>query len=929
MRTHVPEPDASIPPRATYRLQFRREFGFAAAAKVAPYLAALGISHVYASPYLKARPGSTHGYDIVDHNALNPELGSEADFAAMVAAFRAHGLGQILDFVPNHMGVGGSDNVWWMDVLEWGPQSDFADWFDIEWHPERRYLEEKLLVPFLGDQYGAALEGGALVLKFDAEAGTFAVWAYDTHKLPICPLHYGRILGSRHPKLERLADAFADLPASRRNFAARARELKAELARLVLDDAKAAAGVAVAVGNFNGQLGDLESWSRLGALIADQFWRPAHFRVAGDDINYRRFFNINDLAGIRMEIPEVFDHAHRLVFRLLQEGALDGLRLDHIDGLLDPKAYCLKLRERAPRPFYLVVEKILATHETLREDWGVDGTTGYEFANILTGVLVDPRGADAITRAYLDFTGEDRPFPEIVREGKLRIMENEMASELNALAREAARVARSHPRTADFTNNVLHRALKQVISCFPVYRTYVDGSPPTDADRRDIDWAVAVARRHDTDVDPSVFDFLHGILNADLAAPGSGFSYVAVTRLAMRLQQYSGPVMAKGLEDTAFYRYNRFLALNEVGGAPERFGVSLAQFHAANQQRARRTPHALLSTSTHDTKRGEDARARLAVLSELPEEWEAQVTAWSRMLRARDAGTSEPVPPDRNDEYAFYQLLLAAWPPEISAAIDAQALDAFRPRIEGAVVKALREAKIHSTWASPDLVYEEAVLGFVRHALDATRSNPFLESFLAFQAKVAPLGVWNSLVQTALKLTVPGVPDIYQGSELWDFSLVDPDNRRAVDFATRQEMLRRYGGGSRRLAAEVTALMQNWNDGAIKLLLVSELLGMRKRHPEVFQNGSYEPIVAEGPAADRVFACLRRHNGSLLLVSALLYPLRGLEGVSDTRIPLPEGCGNRQWVSAFPMPAPEVSEGAIAASELFQSFPVAVLFAAE
>jgi (1->4)-alpha-D-glucan 1-alpha-D-glucosylmutase len=568
-------------PRATYRLQFHKGFGFSDAAALAPYLARLGISHVYASPYLKARPGSTHGYDIVDHGQLNPELGDAAAFDAMAAAFRANGLGQILDFVPNHMGVGGADNPWWLDVLEWGPASEYAGWFDIDWDPDRRYLHEKLLVPFLGDQYGAVLEAGQLVLRFDPQAGDFAIWAYDTHKLPICPLHYARVLGDDHPELERLGDAFSNLPEWRPRIAQRARDLQAELGALARQRNDVRHAIDAAVDRLNGEPGRLATWRCLEALIEDQNWRAAHFRVAADDINYRRFFNINELAGIRVELPELFDHAHRLAFELLRDGVVDGLRIDHVDGLLDPKGYLVRLRDEAPRPFYLVVEKILARHEALREDWPVEGTTGYEFANLVLGLLVDPAGEDGFTRAYVEFTGAHSPFDAIVHDCKIRIMLNEMASELNVLARDAARVARQNPRTADFTRNLLQRALKEVIACFPVYRTYVDGAAePTEADRRDIDWALAHARRNETDLDPSVFDFLHRLLTADLVAqPRSGFSRQGVVRFAMRVQQYSGPVMAKGLEDTAFYRYNRFVALNEVGGNPDAFGVSLAAFH--------------------------------------------------------------------------------------------------------------------------------------------------------------------------------------------------------------------------------------------------------------------------------------------------------------------------------------------------------------
>jgi (1->4)-alpha-D-glucan 1-alpha-D-glucosylmutase len=913
-------------PRATYRLQFHAGFGFRDAAALAPYLARLGVSHVYASPYLKARPGSSHGYDMVDHNSLNPELGDEAAFRDMSAAFRAHGLGQVLDFVPNHMGVGGADNPWWLDVLEWGPDSQYAGWFDIDWDPDRRYLTGKLLIPFLGEQYGAVLESGQLELRFEAETGGLAVWAYGTHKLPVCPLHYARILGDDHPALERLGDAFANLPDLRPHVAERARDLQAELATLAREREDVRAALDAAIAALNGTPGDLDTWRGLDALIADQHWRAAHFRVAADDINYRRFFNINELAGIRMELPELFDHAHRTVFALLADGTLDGLRIDHVDGLLDPKGYLARLRERAPRPFYLVVEKILARHEALREDWPVDGTTGYEFANLLLGLLADPAGEEALTRAYAEFAGDAPAFAEVVRDCKLRIMQNEMASELNVLARDAGRIARQNPRTADFTRNILMRGLREIVAAFPVYRTYVDAeAAPTEADRRDLDWAVAQARRNEPDLDPSVFDFLHRLLSTDLVGqPGSGYSRQIVTRFAMRVQQYSGPVMAKGLEDTAFYRYNRAAALNEVGGHPDHLGLALPAFHRANTQRCARWPGAMLSTSTHDTKRGEDTRARLLVLTEMPEEWARNVRAWSRILRARRGDVEGTAPPDRNDEYLLYQLLLGAWPAELTESpLDADAMRDFAGRIEGAMRKSVREAKLHSTWASPNTAYEDALLGFVRDALTLDASSAFLDAFLPFQARVARLGLENSLVQVALKLTLPGMPDIYQGSELWDLSLVDPDNRRPVDFAQRARLLEEVSAAmARDPLAAVRDMLGTWRDGRLKLAVTAALLALRRRHPALFAEGGYTPLPATGDAADRICAFARSCGEEKLVVVAKRFPTREWDGAAA--LPLPPALAGESWRDLLTGREAGAAES-LALGELLRELPVAVL----
>jgi len=874
---------------------------------------------------MKSRPGSTHGYDIVDHRSLNPELGDQTDFDRMVAAFAENGLGHILDFVPNHIGVGGADNPLWLDVLEWGQESEYAGWFDIDWQPDHAYLRGKLLVPFLGEQYGIELEAGNLALKFDRANSDFAVWAYERHKLPICPLHYARILGDAHAELERMGDAFAGLPDWRPQIVRRAAELKTELGRLARDDDAVQQAIDAAVSQLNGDP------AMLDALIRDQHWRAAHFRVAADDINYRRFFDINDLAGLRMELPELFDHAHALVLRLLKEGTLDGLRIDHIDGLLDPKVYLERLRRQTARPFYLVVEKILAHHEALREDWPVEGTTGYDFTNLVLALLVDPAAEDGLTRAYVEFTGERRSFAEIVRASKIRIMENEMASELNVLARDGARVARQNPRSADFTQNILQRAIKEVVACFPVYRTYVDVSlAPAEVDRRDLDWAIGQARRYETDIDPSVFDFLHGLVSTDLVAgPRSGFSRHSVVRFAMKLQQYSGPVMAKGLEDTAFYRYNRFLALNEVGGTPDRIGLTLAAFHQANAQRAKHWPHAMLATSTHDTKRGEDSRARLAVLADMPEEWGRQVVAWSRVLRARGdvEGTG---PPDRNDEYAFYQLLLGSWPAELIGAgePDAESLAAYSQRLVAVMRKSLREAKLRTTWAMPDEEFEKGTLSFVEAALDPARSDAFLTLFRPFAERVARLGVGNSLVQTVLKLTLPGMPDLYQGTELWDLNLVDPDNRRPVDYALRENALAEVTEAlARDRRGTMHGLAESWPDGRIKLAVIATLLEYRGGHPELFAEGAYEPVMAEGAEGERVCCFVRKGADAAILVAASRFPGASEKSgaPADGSVPVPpclQAARPRELLTGRAVPT---EDGAVSMQQLFADLPVAVL----
>lgn len=857
-------------PRATYRLQFGKQFGFDDAAAIAPYLARLGVSHVYCSPYLQARPGSEHGYDVTDHNSLNAELGSEEEFRRMVHCFKANGLENILDYVPNHMGVGGSDNPYWLDVLEWGEKSQYSTWFDIDWNSHSEDLGRKILVPFLADQYGVELNSGKLELRFDAVRGEFSVWAYDTHKLPISPLTYPDILGNETIELERLADEFAALLPARPEAQRRTADLKVQLAKLASTDGIRNT-LRARLELFRGVTGDSDSWERLNSLIRKQNWRAAHFRVAADDINYRRFFNISGLAGIRMELPEVFEIAHGLVLRLIETGELQGLRIDHVDGLYNPKEYLERLRNRAGSSCYLVVEKILSGHESLPQDWPIEGSTGYEFCQQVTGLLIDPTAEKTLTNFYQEFTADLQSFDEIVREAKIKIMENEMASELESISRYALRIARQNPCTTDFTQNILRRAIKEVIACFPVYRTYFDGSRGEESDDRFVHWAVAQACKNELEVDRSVFEFLETLLSGRLVERNkSGYSRHAVIDFVMKVQQFSGPVMAKGSEDTALYRYNRFLALNEVGSSPDQFGVTVGNFHKANQERAEKWPHTMLTTSTHDTKRGEDARARLAALSLVPDEWTVQVKTWSRLLRARRGDVEGAGPPARDDEYALFQNMVATWPPELTPPfpLKKSILEDYRSRLVAATTKALREARIRSNWTSPDTEYEGSVAQFIGKALNPDISATFLETFLPFQQKIAKLGVHNSLVQLFLKLTSPGVGDLYQGSELWDLSLCDPDNRRPVDFAWRQTLLEKLSvqTGENR-SCWFKRLYKDWHNGEIKLAMLSTILNVRRENVALFDEGTYEPLVLQEGMGERVCAYLRRTETQCCLVA--------------------------------------------------------------
>lgn len=742
------------PPRATYRLQLNKDFSLVDAKALVPYLDELGVSHAYLSPILMAQPGSTHGYDTVDHTRINPEIGTLNDFRALAAALQARGMGVILDFVPNHMGIGGASNTLWLNVLRHGQDSPYAAWFDIDWQQPRPGMEGKVLVPFLGKSFVEVLADGDICLKADGEG--FAVWAYDKEKLPIRP-EDGDVLISQYSNADTAVAAHAD--------------------RDLLRD-----------------------------LITRQHWRLAHFATAADEINYRRFFINSELAGIRIDRSDVFDHAHALVFSLIKDGLVDGLRIDHIDGLRDPLGYLKTLRGRSPRPIYLAVEKILAPHEYLRRDWPVEGTTGYEVGADLTRLLTQRRGERVLTETYHAFVGAvPTPHDEACR-CKLRVMDNELAVELSNLARHAARLAWSVAATADLTEAALKRAWRDVIAQLEVYRVYADGRGLASRDRRELALALARARRARPQIQPATFDFIEALLFGTL---GARYDACVAAEIIGRFQQYTGPVMAKGVEDTALYRYSRLVALNEVGAHPDRFSQSIAAFHDRNIRRLQRHPYCLIGTSTHDTKRGEDIRLLISAIADIPQPWAEAVVTWRSLLGSE----AENVHP--NDLYLLFQLMLGGWP----IAGDTQDFD---DRLKGAMTKSLREARQRSDWGVNDLNYEKRIETLIDCMLDDER---FLASFHPVRALYGQIGRRKALIQVGLKFTIPGVPDVYRGAEDWEQSLVDPDNRRPLDFPDLQ----------RRLAEPEVGRDD-------KLLMTQQLLRLRRNNPELFSEGSYEPI---------------------------------------------------------------------------------------
>ncbi|HET6234587.1 MAG TPA: malto-oligosyltrehalose synthase [Acetobacteraceae bacterium] len=853
----------AYPPRATLRLQFNHGFTLDDAVGVVDWAADLGISHVYASPLLTARAGSTHGYDTVDHSSINPELGGEAALRRLVAALRAQGMGLILDIVPNHMAVGGHDNTWWLDVLEWGRGSPYAAFFDIDFDPPDAALRDKVLAPFLGDGYGACLRRGEIVLRVNAGSGSLDAWYHD-HRLPIRPQDYANVLITTVKPANGCVDRAA-----------------AQAMRGVVRDAAHGNQAAIANDLAHFAAGTPDGTARLHALLERQHYRLAWWRTAAEEINWRRFFDINALAGLRVELPHVFDATHALIFRLYVEGLIDGVRVDHIDGLAEPRAYCRKLRRRlsaltAQRPAVaghapplIWVEKILAPGETLPRDWLVDGPTGYDFMDQVGAVLHDPAGAAPLKRMWTDRTGRPADFRVEERAARRQILHEVLPSELNATAASVHRIARQDPATRDLTLGAIRRALVELLVHFRVYRLYAGAVGPTEADARVMAAALAGAmntcRRGDREVVEAIARWLGAGPSraAPVGRPGAG-QREERRRARVRFQQLSAPTAAKSVEDTAFYRYGVLLSRNEVGSDPANFAIRPDDFHAACAARLEAFPRALLATATHDHKRGEDVRARLAIVSEWPEAWAALVDAVEMALPHASV--------DPGDRLMLLQMLVGAWPAVLDRG-DEAGIAAFRERIAGWQQKALREAKLRTDWATPDLDYEAACHGDLAALLAPGAAR---EAIAAFAVRLMVPGMINALSQSFLRLTTPGIPDLYQGAALWDESLVDPDNRRVPDFAALRDLARRG-----------LPPVNESRSGAVKLAMIARVLRLRRETPGVFADGGYESVVVEGPRADHVVAFLRCDGPSRWLCAAVRLPGALVDRAATPAMPAP------------------------------------------
>ncbi|HET9087243.1 MAG TPA: malto-oligosyltrehalose synthase [Acidobacteriaceae bacterium] len=876
---------------STYRIQFTKDFTFSDANFLVPYLHQLGISHIYASPIFQARPGSLSGYDTCDFSLINPELGGEKEFKSLADSLHRCGMGIIIDFVPNHMSAHPEWNHWWRNVLANGPSSPQSEYFDIDWYPVNSNLHGKVLLAILGKQYGEALESGDLRIEYrDGEICLL----YGDYNLPLNPRQIQVLL--RH-KWDESAANEEIAPAIRQEFesilfhldhipgyqqsgpearADRERETTIAISRLrkVIQESPALGRhLQRVISEFNGQPGNPESFNDLHVLLEKQPYRLSYWRTAMQEINYRRFFDVNDLIGLRMEYQPLFQAAHVKLFELAEKGIIDGIRLDHIDGLLNPLQYLLQLRDATKNlehPLYIVVEKILARQEWLNAEWPVDGATGYEFLVLLNGLWVEEKNMPEIDRIYRRFRGQMQPDHDVIYTAKRLITATSMASELNVLAHELNRLSEQNRCSRDFTLDGLQEALREVVACFPVYRTYISDQGFSATDEMAVNEAIGQARRRNPNLDYSIFEFIREHICPVRYPKEREELFAQRLRFAMKFQQYTSPVQAKGVEDTVFYRHSPLASLNEVGSGSGRTGTTPQEFHDANRHRMQRWPDAMLTTSTHDTKHGEDARIRMHVLTELPDEWRAHLLQWTHANERAKSTVNGQAAPDRADEYLYYQNLLGMWPPK-----QTQVDDDLVSRMKSFMNKALKEAKVHTSWINPSNEYDAAVEKFVEQTLRGICAESFLPAFVPFAEKLAALAAWESVSQIALKLMSPGVVDTYQGGELWDLNLVDPDNRRKVDYATRKQRLQMLlreilapEVSSPKRERAIAELRQNWWSGDLKMLYVAAGLRFRQRETDLLTRGTYEPLEVQGPAAEHVIAFVRERDGKFLLTIA-------------------------------------------------------------
>jgi (1->4)-alpha-D-glucan 1-alpha-D-glucosylmutase len=946
--------ERSTPISATYRLQFNKDFTFRDATKLLDYFAELGITHIYASPILRSRAGSTHGYDVVDPTRLDPELGTEADFFALQTELRNRGMGLILDIVPNHMSAS-SENSWWMDLLEHGPESAYAMYFDVDWHPPSRSLDSKILLPVLGRPFAEVLENGEFKLIF-SEGRLFL--QYFESLFPLAPKTYSGILGKNidslrgklgeestaYQEYSGIVAAFAALPSpptvkpgetgeTRLRFEA----LRERLRQLVNANADVEEFLQDRLDEFIGQRGDPASFSPLERLLAEQFYVLSYWQNVNEEINYRRFFTITDLVGVRVEDPLVFEATHGLITRLAAQPPIDGLRIDHIDGLRDPLAYLNRLREQLgkdpalehSREIFVFVEKILGRTERLPREWPVNGTTGYDFLNALNSVFVDPKGAKCIEDVYDGFVGKKLTYADLLYQKKKLVMSTLLGVEMRSLGHQLSLLAAKDRYARDLSRSDLMQALFETTAHVSVYRTYIRNLEVAREDTKIIERAIEEARARKFYLQAAHFDFIRDVLLVNSRPHLLPDQREARLTFVMRWQQFTGPLMAKAFEDTLLYVYNPLISLNEVGGEPRPSVAVSETFSHFIADRRKHWPNSMNATTTHDTKRAEDVRARINVLSEIPGQWKERLEHWAKLnAKYKTQLNGQPVP-DRNEEIFLYQTLLGMWP------ADGHEHNSLVDRLQAYAIKATREAMVHTRWTLPNAPHENALKKFVASILKPAPTNPFLRDFVAFQQSIAYSGMVNGLSQAVLKIISPGIPDFYQGSELWDLRLVDPDNRQPVDFAKRSTMLAALKEQPESSASFVGQLTARWQDGQIKLYAIWKALNFRRTESDLFSKGDFLQLEARGPHAEHVLAMLRRHKREWALFVAPRWLARAQAAQmgsdpdslwSETRIRLPDAAP-KSWENIFTGEnfATAGSQGSLAIGEMLLHFPVALL----